>query len=471
MALRSTAVTDAAPEVDALDGFVLPRQRGDLVDQGAAERTLLDAYRSGRIHHGWILGGPKGIGKSTLAFRFARFVLTHPDPRAPEVQAARDLSVDMGGAVARRIAGGAHTDLLHLRRPWDEKNKRFKTDLPIDEIRRTVSFFGSTAGEGGWRIAIVDAADDLNANAANALLKVLEEPPPRSLFLVVAHAPGRLLPTIRSRCRRLDLERLPPHRIAEALGDFGVEGEPATLAAAADLADGSLRRAILLVQNDGVRLWRSLEKIVAGLPDLDVRAAEARGGQASQTLVDGIVRAPFDGVVVERLIEPGEYVRADSPIVRVATVDRLRLNIQVPEAHVASARVGAAVSFSVSAYPERTWTAAIDRRGVAVGAQSRDVLAEASLANPDGALLPGMFATVELTVGEDQLPVIPASAIVTRDGRSHAFVEVDGRAIERVLSLGPKLAGERVSVRRGLKAGESVIVAPPADLKNGSAVN
>ncbi|WP_333822588.1 DNA polymerase III subunit delta' [Pinisolibacter sp.] len=275
MALRSTAVTEAAPEVDALDGLALPRQRGNLVDQAAAERTLLDAYRSGRIHHGWILGGPKGIGKSTLAFRFARFVLTHPDPQAPEVQAARDLSVDMAGAVARRIAGGAHTDLLHLRRPWDEKNKRFKTDLPIDEIRRTVSFFGSTAGEGGWRIAIVDAADDLNANAANALLKVLEEPPPRSLFLVVAHAPGRLLPTIRSRCRRLDLERLPPHRIAEALGDFGVEGEPATLAAAADLADGSLRRAILLVQHDGVRLWRSLEKIVAGLPDLDVRAAHA----------------------------------------------------------------------------------------------------------------------------------------------------------------------------------------------------
>ncbi len=273
MALRATAVVDAAPEIDALEGLALPRQRGDLIDQVAAERVLLDAYRSGRIHHAWILGGPKGIGKATLAFRFARFVLAHPDPTSAEVRAARDLSVDPASPVARRIAGGSHMDLLHLRRPWDEKGKRFKQDLPVDEIRRTVGFFGSTAGEGGWRIAIVDSADDLNANAANALLKILEEPPPRSLFLVIAHSPGRLLPTIRSRCRRLDLDALAPHRIAEALGDLGIEADPATFAAAADLSDGSLRRAILLVRNDGVRLWRSLEKIVAGLPDLDVRAA------------------------------------------------------------------------------------------------------------------------------------------------------------------------------------------------------
>ncbi|NUO51766.1 MAG: efflux RND transporter periplasmic adaptor subunit [Polyangiaceae bacterium] len=205
--------------------------------------------------------------------------------------------------------------------------------------------------------------------------------------------------------------------------------------------------------------------------DIDVRAAEARAGQASQTVVDGVVRAPFDGVVVERLIEPGEYVRADTPIVRVATVDRLRLKIEVPEAHVASARVGAAVTFSVSAFPGRKWTAAIDRRGVAVRTQSRDVVAEASLANTDGTLLPGMFATVDLAVGEDELPTIPAAAIVMREGRSHAFVEVDGRATERVLSLGPEVAEGRVAVRRGIKAGESVVVGPPADLKNGSQVH
>ncbi|TBW37004.1 DNA polymerase III subunit delta' [Siculibacillus lacustris] len=275
MAQRPTSVAEASPEIDAIDGMPLPRRRTDLIEQTAAEATLLDAYRSGRIHHAWILGGPKGIGKATLAFRFARFVLAHADPADPAVLAARDLSVPADHPVARRIAGGAHMDLLHLRRPWDEKNKRFKTDLPVDEVRRTVGFFGSTAGEGGWRIAIVDAADDLNGNAANALLKVLEEPPPRSLFLVVAHAPGRLLPTIRSRCRRLDLEPLTPHAIAGALTEAGIEGDPRHFAAAADLADGSLRRAVTLLRSDGVTLWRNLETLIAGAPDIDIRAAHA----------------------------------------------------------------------------------------------------------------------------------------------------------------------------------------------------
>lgn len=271
----SALSADVALEVDALEGLPLPRQRSDLIGQARAEAVLLDAYRSGRIHHGWILGGPKGCGKATLAFRFARFVLAHPDPTSPEVKMARDLSVPADHPVARRIAAGSHGDLLHLRRPWDEKAKRFKTELPVVEVRETVSFFGSTAGEGGWRIAIVDAADDMNTNAANALLKILEEPPPRSLFLVVSHSPGRLLPTIRSRCRRLDLAPLAPHAIAEALDAFEVEGEPRAFAAAAELADGSLRRALVLMAADGVRLWRDLDAMLAKAPAIDLRAAHA----------------------------------------------------------------------------------------------------------------------------------------------------------------------------------------------------
>lgn len=276
MAPRPSSVsTDQPVDVDALEGLPLPRQRSDLIGQGAAETALFEAYRSGRIHHAWILGGPKGIGKATLAFRFARFVLAHPDPRAAEVGRARDLSVPADHPAARRIAAGSHADLLHMRRPWDEKAKRFKTELPVDVVRDTVGFFGSTAGEGGWRIAIVDSADDMNANAANALLKILEEPPPRSLFLVVSHSPGRLLPTIRSRCRRLDLEPLAPHAIAGALSDFGIEGDPRGFATAAELADGSLRRAIVLVENDGVALWKALDALIARAPAIDLRAAHA----------------------------------------------------------------------------------------------------------------------------------------------------------------------------------------------------
>ncbi len=112
-----------------------------------------------------------------------------------------------GHPAARLVASGAHPDLLHLRRPWDDKAKRFRSELTVDEVRRLTPFFGSTASGGGWRVAIVDPADDLNTNAANALLKMLEEPPARGLFLIVSHAPGRLLPTIRSRARRLPSRR------------------------------------------------------------------------------------------------------------------------------------------------------------------------------------------------------------------------------------------------------------------------
>lgn len=281
MAPRPSAAADAPVEIDALDGLPLPRQRTDLIGQGRAEAALLEAYRSGRIHHAWILGGPKGIGKATLAFRFARFVLAHPDPRAPEVARAGDLTVAADHPVARRIAAGSHADLLHMRRPWDEKAKRFKTELPVDVVRDTVGFFGSTAGEGGWRIALVDSADDMNANAANALLKILEEPPPRSLFLVVSHSPGRLLPTIRSRCRRLDLAPLAPHAIAGALDEFGIAGDARSFATAAELADGSLRRAIVLMQNDGVTLWKALDALIAKAPAIDLRAAHALADKVS----------------------------------------------------------------------------------------------------------------------------------------------------------------------------------------------
>jgi len=173
-----------------------PRETFALLGHAEAERALLEEYRGGRIAHAWLIGGPAGIGKATLAYRMARFALAHPDPAAAAVQSATSLAVPPDSPIARRVAGRAHPDLLVLEREPDDKGK-MRTVITVEQVRRTVSFFGSTAGEGGWRVCVVDSADELNPQGSNALLKVLEEPPPRSLFLVLSHAPGRLPPTIR----------------------------------------------------------------------------------------------------------------------------------------------------------------------------------------------------------------------------------------------------------------------------------
>src|SRR6187401_2448723 len=196
-------------------GAKSPRETTTLFGHAEAEKALLDAYKSGRIAHAWLIGGPPGIGKATLAYRMARFVLANPDPQSPAVQKATSLSVDVENPVARRLAAQVHGDLLTVERVINEQNGKLYTVIRVEDVRRTVAFFGSTSSEGGWRIAIVDAVDDLQRDGANALLKVLEEPPRRSLILLVSHAPGRELPTIRSRCRRVLLRPLDTQDVAE----------------------------------------------------------------------------------------------------------------------------------------------------------------------------------------------------------------------------------------------------------------
>src|SRR5262249_61813676 len=169
------------------------------------------------------------------------------DPAATAVQRATSLAVPPDSPVARRVAGRAHPDLLVLERtPGD--SGQLRTVITVDEVRRTVGFFGSTAGEGGWRVCIVDSADELKyPEGSNALLQVLEETPARSLFLLVSHAPGRLLPTIRSRCRRLALRPLGQGDVVKAASiALGVDADDPALAAAAAAARGSVSRAIAL---------------------------------------------------------------------------------------------------------------------------------------------------------------------------------------------------------------------------------
>lgn len=273
---RANAPIDI-PEVDALPGYPLPHERTRLIGHRQTEARLLEAYRSERLHHAWILGGPKGIGKATLAFRFARFVIANPDRFGTDVAAAIDLSVPPEHPVARQLTAGGHPNILHLRRPWDDKSKRFKADLPVDEVRRTVSFFGTTASAKAWRLCIVDAADDMNISSANALLKILEEPPERCLFLVLSHAPGRLLPTIRSRCRRIDLTPLSEADIAEGLRDLAGDAVPGgeDLHEIAVSADGSLRSAITLLSGDGLAIARGVKQLSETAGQLDLARVHA----------------------------------------------------------------------------------------------------------------------------------------------------------------------------------------------------
>ena len=188
-----------------------PRETAELFGHREAEAALLNAYRSGRIPHAWLIGGAQGIGKATLAYRMARFVLAHRNPLAAPVQRAETLAVDPADPVARQIAAGAHGGLLVLERGLNDRGV-MRTVITVDETRETISFFGSTAAVEGWRVCIVDTVDELNPNAANALLKILEEPPQQSLFLLVSHAPSRVLPTILSRCRKLPLRPLADRR-------------------------------------------------------------------------------------------------------------------------------------------------------------------------------------------------------------------------------------------------------------------
>ncbi len=249
----------------------------------------LKSYKGGRIAHAWLIGGPPGIGKATLAFRLARFVLAHPDPSAPEVQSATSLAIGPDHPVARRMAAQAQGDLLVLERSLNEQTGKLYTVIRVDDVRRTVSFFGSTAGEGGWRIAIVDAVDDLQREGANALLKVLEEPPARSLLLLVSHAPGRELPTIRSRCRRLLLRPLNMTDVTRAItAATGLDAEAPEVRQAAAAAEGSVGRALGLLDGAAIALRQRMQDLFAQLPDPDPRAlhalGEAIGGTDPRTL-------------------------------------------------------------------------------------------------------------------------------------------------------------------------------------------
>jgi DNA polymerase III subunit delta' len=266
-----------------LEGAIPPFENARLFGHGDAEEFLAQSYRSGKGHHAVLIEGPEGIGKATLAFRFANYVLSHPDPAlAPE----RIGDPDPASAVSRQIASGASHNLLHLSRPVDEKTGKVKSAITVDEVRRAGRFFSQTSGTGNWRIVIIDPADDMNRNAANAILKILEEPPKRALFLVLSHAPGKLLPTIRSRCLPLKLSPLDDVALGAALANLGLNAEPGSVLF--DQAKGSVSEALKLINYGGGDIIEAYRQVIAADGPAARRSmhklADALSGKDSDTI-------------------------------------------------------------------------------------------------------------------------------------------------------------------------------------------
>jgi DNA polymerase-3 subunit delta' len=248
-----------------------PRHQPFLHGHDAAERTLLSAWRSGRLPHAWLLSGPKGIGKATLAFRFARFLLAGPGTDMFGA-APQNLFVAPEEAAFARTSSLGHADLMVLELEPDKKGERFRSEITVDAVRRLGPFFGQTAAEGGWRIAIVDSVDDLNRSGQNALLKTLEEPPAKGLILLVSHTPASLLPTVRSRCRRLTLRPPEGGALETVLGEILPEAEAGERDLLVDLAEGSPGRAADLYRNVGPDIIGAVGALLAKLPALEVQA-------------------------------------------------------------------------------------------------------------------------------------------------------------------------------------------------------
>jgi DNA polymerase-3 subunit delta' len=298
MAVKNAA--EAPPESDRFGPAPHPRDTHVLFGHETAEAEFLDAYRAARLPHAWILGGPQGIGKATLAWRMARFLAAYPDPSALPAQ-TKNLDLDPAHPVARKISALSFGDLALLRREWNEKTKKHFTRIGVDEVRRAIHIFEQAAGEGGWRMVIVDSADDLNLNSANALLKMIEEPPPRSLFLIVAHQPGRILPTITSRCRRLILHGLNPRQTEAAaraaLDAAGEKADPGALSRACVRANGSAREALRLLSESDAAFDDLVDRGLEQLPKIDWKIAhklaDATSGRDGATQFDAFLNAVF----------------------------------------------------------------------------------------------------------------------------------------------------------------------------------
>jgi DNA polymerase-3 subunit delta' len=287
-----TALEDRA-EPDRVSGAPHPRETLSLIGHHAAEATFLDAYRAGKLHHGWMITGPLGLGKATMAWKIARFLLATPiddggmfAPPPPET-----LDIPPDHPISHRLVALSEPRLFLLRRAWDDEKRKLKSMITVDEVRKLKNYFSLSAADGGRRVAIIDSVDEMNVAAANALLKLLEEPPPQVTLLLVSHQPSKLLPTIRSRCRELRLAPLSPADMATALAATGDAPEnPVPLA---ELSGGSVGEAIRIMNLEGLKLYAGIVSLFATLPRLDrsraLALAEIGAGRGNEEKFDLIL--------------------------------------------------------------------------------------------------------------------------------------------------------------------------------------
>jgi DNA polymerase III subunit delta' len=269
-------------ETDRLPGVAHPREQTAFFGHADAEQAFVEAFRAGRLHHAWLIGGPPGVGKATLAYRVARFLLAY-GAAGPGDAAALDVPAE--STAARQTRALSHPNMIVLRRKPATDRKGPSATIPVESVRRALALFASTAADGGHRICIVDSADDLTASSANALLKLVEEPPERSIFLIVSHAPQRVLPTIRSRCRRLMLKPLSDAAlrvIVRSLGPPWSDADEGRLAAAIERSDGSVRRAIGMLDPDVSAIVAESEALLDALPRPDPKRVLALAERVSR---------------------------------------------------------------------------------------------------------------------------------------------------------------------------------------------